>query len=254
MKNPKHFNKIFILSVLCVLSVVINILLYIPAFVIIYFAFNFDKAIELLEAVIFISPYLIGLILAVPAFIYQMLFLYDAPMPEIQYAEFPFEIVYEVDGDLYKIKDTLVCELDGTEPIPLEIHSERELVWDTYFKSTEDNFISLGKTGGDNHLCIYIGDVDYYMFGKIRDDGYLPGEFFYVYPYSHLPQSFEKLEETYGIKIISTKFSEPLEENKCEYRTIDKIRKVISFPYQLGANVVLNIIEKSEEALIALQQ
>ena len=37
--------------------------------------------------------------------------LYPNPQkPEITFAEFPFEIVYEIDGETVTLKDTYVCE------------------------------------------------------------------------------------------------------------------------------------------------
>lgn len=35
------------------------------------------------------------------------------PRPEITYGEFPIELTYSVDGEVYTAKDTVVCEFDG---------------------------------------------------------------------------------------------------------------------------------------------
>ena len=36
------------------------------------------------------------------------------PEPRIKKAEFPFEIVYELDGETVTVNDIFVCEYDGT--------------------------------------------------------------------------------------------------------------------------------------------
>lgn len=37
----------------------------------------------------------------------------DPPKPEITYGEFPFRLVYELNGERKVIEDTLICEYDG---------------------------------------------------------------------------------------------------------------------------------------------
>lgn len=39
----------------------------------------------------------------------------DVPEPEIKYAEFPFTLTYEVNGETKIIQDSIVCEFDGFE-------------------------------------------------------------------------------------------------------------------------------------------
>lgn len=37
------------------------------------------------------------------------------PQPVITYAEFPFELVYEINGERIEIKDSLIVEWDGVD-------------------------------------------------------------------------------------------------------------------------------------------
>ena len=37
----------------------------------------------------------------------------DPPMPEITYGEFPFRLVYELNGEQIVIEDIIICEFDG---------------------------------------------------------------------------------------------------------------------------------------------
>lgn len=41
--------------------------------------------------------------------------LFDRPSkPEVTYGEFPFELVYEYNGEQFTINETIVCEYEGT--------------------------------------------------------------------------------------------------------------------------------------------
>lgn len=37
----------------------------------------------------------------------------NPPKPEISYGEFPFQLTYELDGEIRTIKDVAICEFDG---------------------------------------------------------------------------------------------------------------------------------------------
>ena len=37
----------------------------------------------------------------------------NPPKPEIKYGEFDFKLVYEIDGEMQTIEDTVICEFDG---------------------------------------------------------------------------------------------------------------------------------------------
>ena len=59
--------------------------------------------------------------------------------PEIKYAEFPVELVYEIEGERYEIKDTLVCEYDGWETTGGGLDKDR--CWKKRFKSGKEEII-----------------------------------------------------------------------------------------------------------------
>ena len=40
-------------------------------------------------------------------------FLLSVPEPRIKYGEFPFKLIYEIDGKTMTIEDTIICEFDG---------------------------------------------------------------------------------------------------------------------------------------------
>ena len=148
-------------------------------------------------------------------------------VPEVQYAEFPVEIVFEIEGERHEVSDTFVCKYNGISQT--FITKKRE--WVSYFKNTGNYHLPLCYSKSSKGLvCFYPGNAEYFMLGKTLEGKYQPGDF-YIDSYHTWHKTPEELEEELGIKIISTKFSEPLEENKCEYRTIDKIRRFISFEY-----------------------
>ena len=57
----------------------------------------------------------------------------NPPEPEVTYGEFPFEIVYEIDGEIFTINDVYVCEYRG---IALSEASGKCRSWKGYIKSS----------------------------------------------------------------------------------------------------------------------
>jgi hypothetical protein len=83
----------------------------------------------------------------------------DPPEPEIRYGEFPFEIVYKLDGELYTIHDVLVCEYDG---IDANEGVGKYIQWKGYIKGTGEEQIVLLCEDNIRIVCT-IGSPDYYM-------------------------------------------------------------------------------------------
>lgn len=60
------------------------------------------------------------------------------PKPEVEYGEFPFELVYEINGEVVEVEDTIVCEYQGVESTA----NGKYLRWTQYMKSTgEENLL-----------------------------------------------------------------------------------------------------------------
>ena len=53
-------------------------------------------------------------ILSLPWLLFEVL-APNPPAPEVTYGEFPFSLVYEIDGERVEIKDTLVIEHKGVD-------------------------------------------------------------------------------------------------------------------------------------------
>lgn len=91
-----------------------------------------------------------------------VLFTSNPPKPEITYGEFPISIIYEVDGKIAAVEDTVVCEFDGFETLG-EAGKYRK--WKTYLKSGNVRFALLRVEDADLtfEISAYYGISDYYM-------------------------------------------------------------------------------------------
>ena len=94
--------------------------------------------------------------------------------PSIKYGEFPFELVYKLDGETHVISDSIVCEYEGTEAL----ETERIRVWKAYIKSTGDNKLGRIDVSSYNKYMDWISG--FYNFGSINESGeyelgYIPG-------------------------------------------------------------------------------
>ena len=135
----------------------------------------------------------------------------NPPKPEITYGEFPFEIVYEIDGKQITVQDTYICEFDG---FGANEGVGKYRSWKGYVKSTGEEHMLMLE---DNNTVIYcyVGKAEYYMNDEERYYGVYPitphlygvsktDDLYYnsMYP--------DEILEYYKIKIISWEFSEPI--------------------------------------------
>ena len=139
----------------------------------------------------------------------SMLTLPNPPVPEIEYGSFPYEIVYSVDGEEFKKADTL--EFKYT------IESDYDRVEKIAFWGSSEYFVLLCEIQGEK---IYIdgGNGKYYMMNEKPHEEYVPGHYIYYYGDTGKKElSLEEAKKQLGIEIISTKFSEPIENNKYKF-------------------------------------
>ena len=135
------------------------------------------------------------------------------PEPQITKAEFPFEIVYEIDGELITVTDTYVCEFEG---VYRNAAVGEYLEWKGYVKSTGNNYLVLLEDGNLQLVCS-LGSAAYYM-GDPAMEGtqkYTPSIYYVKTLASGNVVSgmlgIEPILEQYKIKLVSWKLSEPLE-------------------------------------------
>ena len=154
----------------------------------------------------------------------------DPPQPVVSYAEFPFELVYEINGERIEIKDTLVIEYKGTD---WNEGIGKYIEWDAYCKSqigTDRDYRSymfseLRMFDGysafykdDVEILFALGSCEYYMgIGEVA-----PADFYYrsydleagdflLFSSSYTgPINDEELYKSCGIKIIKKSISPPI--------------------------------------------
>ena len=167
-------------------------------------------------AIVIHIPIIVGIILlCCPLLLFNVIKWFELPNPPepvITYGEFPFELVYEINGETVTVNDVYICEYDGISLTSDLGGKERD--WKGYIKGTGEHAVFLTQ---DEERAIYcfVGDAEFYMNDekwhteerplkpRIYDVGLL-GVYIPIY-------STEELMERYDIKIISWEFSDPVE-------------------------------------------
>ncbi len=139
----------------------------------------------------------------------------NPPEPAIKYAEFPFEVVYEIDDEIVTVNDIYVCEYDG---IGMNEGVGKYRKWKGYIKSSGKEELILLEDG-DLKLACSVGYPEYYMGdpSKLNPEEYTP------YMYYIKSNSFggissgvmdiEPILEQYRLKLISWKLSKPIQNS-----------------------------------------
>lgn len=145
--------------------------------------------------------------------------------PEITYGEFPFKLVYELDGETKVIEDTIICEFDGFVNRGTAGKARR---WKTTLKSGNEQLTllnlrpleetnELGQTVLE--LYFYYGTAAYYMGDNDNPFAREAQGFDYVsYKFQTADgktgksgYEAEKAYEKYKIKLISWESSPPIQ-------------------------------------------
>ena len=137
------------------------------------------------------------------------------PAPEVTQAEFPFEIVYEKDGEIITINDVYVCEFDG---FGWNENVGKHRQWRGYVKSTGKDYVALVEDGNLKLVC-YLGSAAYYM-----GDPSMAGADEHVPTINYIKTfesggissgvaGIEPLLEQYKLKLVSWSLSKPIENS-----------------------------------------
>ncbi len=149
---------------------------------------------------------------------FGVLFSPNPPQPEISYAEFPFEIVYEVEGETVTVNDIYVCEYEG---IGMNEGVGKYREWKGYVKSTGEKKLILLEVDIGTFACA-VGYPEYYMNDPtMLDEAYTPTIDFIpssdLVRYSDeweevvaLASEPEAMYEQYQIHLVSWKLSDPI--------------------------------------------
>lgn len=158
------------------------------------------------------------------------LFLSFPATPVNKYGEFPFRVIYEINGEQIVIDDVLICKYAGRG---MDTGSGNYLVWNEDLASGKklgygalwlifgqttpwrdgcsikliDN-VDVGK-GLQGGIYIDIGNAQYYL-GYYKSEKYSPG---IVFNNTSGYVSADTLMEKYGVRIMEVEFPRPLEGN-----------------------------------------
>lgn len=131
----------------------------------------------------------------------------EPPPPQITYGEFPFALVYEINGEEKVIEDTLICEYAGVEWVGDFVESYRK--WKTSFKSGNERIVLL-NIDEKNILYFLPGSAGYYMGEYANGERDMSHSVYRNnieenphYAYLGDPVSPEDLFNLYGIRLIS---------------------------------------------------
>ncbi|MFD0620900.1 hypothetical protein ACFQZR_26025 [Paenibacillus sp. GCM10027629] len=86
----------------------------------------------------------------------------NPPQPSITYSEFPFKLVYEINGKKKIVQDTVVCEYDG---VGMDEGQGKFRKWKQRLASgnVSGDFVILEKLNELEKIGFYPGSADYYM-------------------------------------------------------------------------------------------
>ena len=139
--------------------------------------------------------------------------------PKVTYGEFPFKLVYKLNGEEYTVEDTVICEYIKTE---YDWNKGKRRIWKRYLASNPKEEDILITKGFNRAVYFFIGDAEYYM----GDSDLYYGEFPFV-PHVYISKyisvfsatgslSQEEILKHYGIEIVSWEFSDPIENSFSE--------------------------------------
>lgn len=133
----------------------------------------------------------------------------NPPKPEITYGEFPFKLVYEINGEQFVVEDVVVCEYDG---VGMNEAVGKYRKWKSYLKSNGKENIVLLDLGDDNSIIYPTGSVKYYMGDKDTEH--------YLFPNAVMMRRngygiirADELKSEYSIVLISWEPSPPIENS-----------------------------------------
>ena len=140
----------------------------------------------------------------------------QVPRPEIKTGEFDFSVTYEWNGETKTVSGVYVCEYNGTD-WALDGGYHRD--WKGYVKHDKmETQIEIGTTEDGGVILLSFGFYPEYFMDDPATGGREVPE-----PWLTVSHSFadgdgveilndaEIIEETYGVKIISYQYSDPIE-------------------------------------------
>jgi len=199
----KKAKEIILIAIICIIKLLLNVL---SAILILKY---FDSIVSVIFGSVVMLTMCLGFF-----FLNTMFYIFTLPFFLFQttYGEFPFEIVYSIDGEVFEKQGVAVCELERN--------------FDTVYGPRLDLVMYFDKAYDNDILCtepyeieIDCGNARYYLDGEKSYEDYVPGEYIrYFSEGKYHKLTLEEAKEEFGIEIISAKFSEPLVNTEDEKR------------------------------------
>lgn len=139
-------------------------------------------------------------------------FMSNQPTPQITYGEFPFKLTYKINGELFIIEDTIICEYSGTG---WDEGQGKHRKWERNLASGNNEVILLQLKDGTK-IHYPIGSANFYM-GDLEDyesfDFTFPNAFIYEKKgdnFYNRQITDKELLAIYKIELISWDYTEPV--------------------------------------------
>lgn len=138
------------------------------------------------------------------------------PEPVYTYGEFPFELQYEMDGNIKTIKDVIICEYKGIE---INEASGKYRKWESRILSNNSNRITLFQVSGSEEIYYNPGPPGFYMGDYNNEYNYdFPNARFIKYNeynsgYQDGVISAEELYSKYKIKLLKWEVASPIQNS-----------------------------------------
>ena len=146
------------------------------------------------------------------------IFMPKPPEPKITHGEFPFRLVYEIDGETKVVEDVLICEYDG---FGANAARGKYRQWKSYLASGNTRItlfrneeIEIFYTPNINHWeagAFYMGDTEIYSsINEVFPNAWYTSDFGNKQVNSYII-SADEMWEKYKIKLISWEPSSPIQ-------------------------------------------
>ena len=138
----------------------------------------------------------------------------NVPEPQIKEGEFPFEIVYEIDGEIITVNDVYICEFDGFD---WNEGVGKHRKWKGHIKSSEAEELILLEDG-DLKFAVSVGSPEYYMSDPSCQWSENTPSIYFIKPnklggITSGSSNIETLLEQYKLKLISWNFADPIQNS-----------------------------------------
>lgn len=151
-----------------------------------------------------------------------------APPPTIKYAEFPFTVVFELDGRKYNLDDTALCSYVGYTSHTVNTKDESHNrypegsihecnKWKLEYKKSGEKII-LHRISDTDYIEFRLGCSAAYLMGDKRNYLYDSYSEYYIEVFTYKDGiwtqssiSSDSLYEKYGLKILDFKIAPPIE-------------------------------------------